>query len=142
MPFEPPDYAAALRACVCGYSGAHERAVLRTPEVFEFYSRLFVDDSLPAAAQPLINCVLAYFVAPMDVMPEETLGPFGLLDDLFVAAHTYRLLQRNLVPSDRLEAAWQADGDLDDVMAEVYTESRAAVGKDRKAILRMAGLSR
>jgi hypothetical protein len=48
----------------------------------------------------------------MDVMPEETLGPFGLLDD------------------------------LDDVMAEVYTESRAAVGKDRKAILRMAGLSR
>jgi uncharacterized membrane protein YkvA (DUF1232 family) len=116
--------------------------VLRTPAVFDFYARLFVDERLPQGARQLVNGVLAYFVAPMDVMPEELLGPFGLLDDLYLAAHTYRLLQRNLVPSEVLVDAWRAEGDLDEVMAEIHTESRSAVGKSRKAILRMAGLAR
>lgn len=142
MAFEPPDYAASLRQCVHGYVGAHQAAVLRTPEVFELYARLFTDERVPAAAQHLINAVLAYFVAPRDVMPEETLGPFGLLDDLFLAAHVYRLLQRDLVPHHVLREAWHGAGDVDEAMAAVYSESRGAVGKQRRAVLRLAGLSR
>ena len=142
MAFEAPDYAASLRECVRGYRGAHQRAVLRTPDIFELYARMFVDQRLPHAAQPLVSAVLAYFVAPRDVMPEEALGPFGLLDDLYVAAHAYRLLCRDLVPAEVLADAWHGEDDLDEVMAEIHSESRAAVGKQRRAILRMAGLAR
>lgn len=141
MAFEPPDYAMSLCKCVEGYEGAYQRSVLLAPQVFEFYAALFADERLPAAAQPLVNAVLAYFVAPHDAMPEATLGPYGLLDDLFVAAHTYRLLKRNLVPMEVLIDAWQIDEDLDEVMSEIYTESRTAVGKHRRLILKMAGIA-
>jgi uncharacterized membrane protein YkvA (DUF1232 family) len=141
MAFEPPDYTLALCKCVEGYEGAYQRSVLLAPQVFAFYAALFADERLPAGAQPLVNAVLAYFVAPHDAMPEAILGPYGLLDDLFVAAHTYRLLNRNLVAPEVLKDAWGIDEDLDDVMSEIYTESRTAVGKNRRLVLKMAGIS-
>jgi uncharacterized membrane protein YkvA (DUF1232 family) len=159
VPFEPPSYVASLRACVDGYDGAHREAVLRAPDVFAFFARLFEDPELPSGARPLVSAVLAYFVVPNDVLPEEDLGPFGLLDDLYVAAHVYQLLRREL-PGAVLETAWQKrgrapaksirgrpstlpgdDDDLEEVMALVRSESRAAVGKQGRAALKLAGIS-
>jgi uncharacterized membrane protein YkvA (DUF1232 family) len=133
------EYGDSLRDFVQGYTGAHERAVLRAPEVYEFFAHLFADDRVHRDARQLVNGVLAYFVAPGDVLPEEDLGPYGLLDDLFVATHAFRLLRREL-PDEVILAAWTGDGDLDDVFNLVHTESRAAVGKKSRDALRMAGL--
>jgi uncharacterized membrane protein YkvA (DUF1232 family) len=156
--FEPPSFADALRQCVHDYDGAHSAAVLRAPDVFELFARLFAEPDLPDHARPIVNAVLAYFVVPHDVMPEDDLGPFGLLDDLYVAAHAYQMLRREL-PDELLARAWRrrgksppnsirkrgpkdddADGDLDEVMAEIRTQSKAAVGKLGRAALKMAGL--
>lgn len=158
MPFEPPNYLASLRACVDGYDGAHREAVVRAPDVFAFFSRLFQDPDLPASARTIVNGVLAYFVAPHDVLPEEDLGPFGLLDDLYVAAHAYQVLRREL-SGEQLETAWRKRGraaansirgrpttqsgedeSLDDVMALVRAESRTAVGKLGREALKLAGV--
>jgi uncharacterized membrane protein YkvA (DUF1232 family) len=84
--------------------------------------------------------VLAYFVVPDDVLPEAELGPYGLLDDLYLAAHVYRMLRRQL-PRDVLEDAWSEDDARDHVMDVVYAESRGALGKLRKDVLRVAGLT-
>ena len=152
-------FADALRACVRDYDGAHSAAIKRAPDVFELYSRLFAEPELPDHARPIVNAVLAYFVAPHDVMSDEELGPFGLLDDLYVAAHAYQLLRREL-PGELLDKAWKRrgrsppasipgrrrkkeddrDGDVEEVMAVIRTESRAAVGKNGRAALKMAGL--
>jgi uncharacterized membrane protein YkvA (DUF1232 family) len=139
MAFEAPDYAASLRQCIEGYHGAHEAAVRRAAEVFEFYARLFAEVDLPASARDVVNAVLAYFVAPADVLPEQDLGPFGLLDDLFVASHGFRRLRKE-VADPVIQRAWRGAGDLDDVMSEVYSQSRSAVGKNGRAALRLAGL--
>ncbi len=158
MPFEIPSYADSLRACVEGYDGAHAAAVLAAPDVFELFARLFAEPELPEDARHIVNAVLAYFVAPHDVMPESELGPYGLLDDLYVAGHAFHLLRREL-PAELVERAWRrrgkappasirgkkkkdddAEGDVDEVMATVRTESRAAVGRQAKDILRLAGL--
>jgi uncharacterized membrane protein YkvA (DUF1232 family) len=158
MAFESPSYAEALRRCVASYDGAYSSAVLRAPDVFEFYARLFAEPDLPDPQRPLVNAVLAYFVAPHDVLADDDLGPYGLLDDLFVAAHVYQLIRRE-VPVELLQRAWlrrgkspphsirgkkkkddDGDGDLDAVMSLIRTESRAAIGKQTKAALKMAGL--
>jgi uncharacterized membrane protein YkvA (DUF1232 family) len=158
VPFEAPNYLAALHACVAGYDGAHRDAVIRAPDVFAFFARLFQEPDLPQSARVLVNAVLAYFVAPHDVLPEEDLGPFGLLDDLYVAAHAYQVLRREL-DGELLESAWRKrgraaaksirgrpttlpdDDDLDQVMAVVRSESRAAVGKAGRDALKMAGIA-
>lgn len=137
--FEAPDYAASLRRFVAGYRGSRERTVALAPEVFMFFARLLVDPRLPREARHVVTSVLAYFVAPDDVMPEAELGPLGLMDDLYAAAHAYRTLRREL-PAELLRDAWQADTDIDEAMARVHTETRAELGRRSKDVLRMAGL--
>jgi uncharacterized membrane protein YkvA (DUF1232 family) len=138
--FEPPEFLASLRRFVESYEGSRSRSIQRAPEIFEFYARLFGDERLGRDARALVNAVLAYFVVPEDVVPEAEYGPLGLMDDLFVAAHCYRILRRELAP-EIVPAAWIGEGDLDDVMDQVYTECRAELGKRTKEVLKMAGLS-
>lgn len=139
MSGELRDFRDCLAELVRGYAGAYERSVLRAADVYDLYAQLFADARVEREARQIVNGVLAYFVAPGDAMPEDTLGPYGLLDDLFVAAHAFRRLRREL-PDEVIVAAWRAEGDVDEVLAAVYTESRAAVGKKGRDALRLAGI--
>jgi uncharacterized membrane protein YkvA (DUF1232 family) len=139
LEFPPPDFLASLRHFVDRYEGARQRSIRSAPDVFEFYARLFGDERVSRDARALVNAVLASFVVPEDVLPEAEFGPFGLMDDLFVAAHCYRILRRELAP-EIVPAAWIGEGDVDEMMDEVYTETRAELGKRTKEVLRMAGI--
>lgn len=139
MPGELRDFGDSLREFVQGYRGAYERTVLRAPDVYDLFAQLFADERVDREARQVVNGVLAYFVAPGDAMPEDTLGPYGLLDDIFVAAHAFRRLRSGL-SDDVLARAWRHEGDVDEVMAMVHTESRAAVGKKGREALRLAGI--
>ena len=140
MEFVAPDYRAEIRRFVHGYAGAHQAAILRAGDVFDFYSRLMMDERVRGDARNLVAAVLAYFVVPDDVLPEAELGPYGMLDDLHLAAHVFRMLRRQL-PREVLRDAWAEDDELEEVMDVVYSESRAALGKLRREVLRFAGLS-
>jgi uncharacterized membrane protein YkvA (DUF1232 family) len=139
MSFIAPDYRAEIRRFVSDYTGEYETAILRAGDVFDFYTRLMVDPRVTGEARSLVAVVLAYFVVPDDVLPEAELGPYGMLDDLFLASHVYRQLARMLEPAV-LADAWIEDDALHEVMDVVYTQSRNALGKQRKDVLRLAGL--
>lgn len=140
MSFVAPDFAAALHRFVHDYRGSRAAAIELVPDIFSFYSRLLVDPRLPKSSRTTVAAVLAYFVVPDDVLPEAELGPFGLLDDLYAAAHAYRVLRRE-VPHEVLVEAWEGDQSLGDAMALAYAETRAELGKKAKHVLRMAGLA-
>ena len=136
---EIPDYAQQLRNFCEGYDGPRAQAVSHAADVFDFFALLFVRGRLSRENQATVNAVIAYFIVPEDLYPEEQLGPFGLIDDLYVATHSYRFL-RNDIPMGDMQACWKGEGDLEDVMAEIYRECRAEMGKKGKEALRMAGL--
>jgi len=139
--FEVPDYAAALRRFVSEYEGPRQRAVRLAPDVFSFFARLLVAPKLTRSGRHIVTSVLAYFVVPDDVLPEAELGPLGLIDDLYAAAHAYRMLRREL-PEGLLFDAWVSEEtSLDEAMAVVYAETRAELGRRTKDVLRMAGLN-
>ena len=139
MEDKPPDFSESLHAFVNSYVGKRERAIHRAGVIFDFYARLFADERTPHHARQTVNAVLAYFVAPEDMMPEQDLGPIGMLDDLYVATTAYRRLRRDIDGQILLDA-WHGENDLEDVMAEVYAEARSGVGKLAKRILELAGL--
>jgi len=140
MEFEPPDYRASLARFVDGYRGEAQRAIGATGMVFDFYARLFGDARIGRTHRGLVNAVLSYFVVPEDLLPEAELGPWGLLDDLYLSAHVYRLLERE-VPREVLHEAWRGDEELETMMDTIYKETRSALGKQTKDVLRLAGLS-
>lgn len=140
MEFVPPDHRAALARFVHSYEGQAERSIRAATEVFDFYCHLFGDDRLGRSHRSLVNAVLAYFVVPEDLLPEADLGPWGLLDDLYLAAHVFRMLDRE-VERAVIDDAWRSEHDLWMVMETIYKETRSALGKQTKDVLRLAGLN-
>ncbi len=60
-------------------------ALLLVPDVFMLLARMALDRDVPSAKRALIGSALAYFLLPMDLLPELALGPMGFLDDLVLA---------------------------------------------------------
>ena len=137
---DAPDFIRLLSEFCHDYSGPRSRAVCEASNVFEFFVRIHTRMRLNRQQQGIVNAVLAYFVVPDDLLPEEKLGPFGLVDNLYVASHAYKTLRREL-PADDLRACWNGDKPLEEVMDVIYKECRAEIGKKAKDALRLAGLS-
>ncbi len=61
--------------------------LLAGPDLFVFLSRLVRDGRVPSGDKVKLAAVLAYFIAPLDILPEMLLGPFGYVDDVVLAAY-------------------------------------------------------
>ncbi len=60
-------------------------ALLLVPDVFILMLRLAIDKEVPKATRAAVASTLAYFVLPIDLLPEGVLGAAGYLDDLVLA---------------------------------------------------------
>ena len=61
-------------------------ALLLVPDVFFLLARLALDRRVPKETRALLGGTLAYFLLPLDLVPEAFLGVGGFLDDLVIAA--------------------------------------------------------
>jgi uncharacterized membrane protein YkvA (DUF1232 family) len=61
-------------------------ALLLVPDIFILLVRLALDPEVPGGARALIAGALAYFILPLDLVPEAILGPAGYIEDLILAA--------------------------------------------------------
>lgn len=60
-------------------------ALLLVPDVFVLLLRLVLDEDVPRSTRALIASTLAYFVMPVDLLPEAFVGAAGYVDDLALA---------------------------------------------------------
>ncbi|MGD8790968.1 MAG: DUF1232 domain-containing protein [Anaerolineae bacterium] len=60
--------------------------IMAGPDLFILMARLSRDDRLSQADRTKLGGAVAYFINPMDLMPELILGPPGLVDDIALAA--------------------------------------------------------
>jgi uncharacterized membrane protein YkvA (DUF1232 family) len=89
----------------------HAELLLVAPDLFHLLCRLALDKRVPAAQKAKLAAAIAYFVSPLDVVPELILGPIGFLDDLAVAAYALN----SVISAGQGEIAkelWAGDGDV------------------------------
>ena len=60
--------------------------LLLVPDVFILLARLALDRSVPTQTRTLMAGALAYFLMPVDLLPEAFLGPGAFAEDLVIAA--------------------------------------------------------
>jgi uncharacterized membrane protein YkvA (DUF1232 family) len=87
--------------------------LLVAPDLFVLLSRLALDGRVPVGAKAKVAAGIAYFVSPLDLVP-DFLGPPGFLDDVVVAAwilHTVVSELNRLDPSI-LEDHWEGEDDV------------------------------
>lgn len=92
--------------------------LLLVPDVFILLFRLFRDDRVSAQDKALLGTGLAYFIFPLDVMPEGIMGPLGFLDDLVFAAY---ILNKMLLHTDEeiLREHWSGEEDVLEMIRKV-----------------------
>lgn len=110
-------------------AGTTSEYLLLAPDVFVLLWRLVNDNRVNAKNKMMLGSGLAYYLFPLDIMPEAFLGPIGYLDDLVFAVY---LLNKMLADTDPaiLREHWSG---RDDVLASIRNVLNAAdnlVGKD------------
>ncbi|MBC8344560.1 MAG: DUF1232 domain-containing protein [Bacteroidetes bacterium] len=61
--------------------------LLLVPDMFHLLIRLSLDKRVNVKDKAILGIAIAYFVSPIDLIPEFFLGPLGYIDDLAVAAY-------------------------------------------------------
>lgn len=103
------------------------RALLLVPDVFMLLVRLALDKSVPASARMLIGGALAYFVLPIDLIPEGIVGVGGYVDDLVLAAAVLsQAFGGELEPYARRH--WSGSEDLRVVLRDIAYTAESLVG--------------
>lgn len=118
-------------------------ALLLVPDIFMLLVRLALDPEVPGSARALIGGAIAYFVLPIDLLPEGLIGGAGYLDDLVLAvtvlAHTFG---DELEPYARKH--WAGPQDVRQVISDVTGAAQGLLGAnvyDRvRALLRRRGV--
>lgn len=114
------------KGSVAGKTGEY---LLLVPDMFMLLWRLINDPRVNSKNKVLLGSGLAYYLFPLDIMPEAFLGPMGYVDDLVFGVY---LLNRMLTDTDPevLREHWSGS---DDVLATIQNVLNAAdnlVGSD------------
>jgi len=85
--------------------------LLLAPDFFYLLVRLMTDKRVPLKAKLKIGVVIAYYLSPLDIIPEALLGPIGYSDDLVLAVWSVNSLLHS-VDRQVLVENWPSDADL------------------------------
>lgn len=86
-----------------------------------------------------INSAIAYYVIPNDVIPEEIYGPYGYIDDIFVAVYVLRRIA-DIHGYNFLQDVWRPNNDVKEVMDDCYDHSLELLEDKVYPILSYCGL--
>ncbi len=73
--------------------------LLLAPDLFHLLAKLALDKEVPNVEKAKIAGALAYFISPIDLLPEALLGPIGYLDDVALAAYVINSVMHNCDPA-------------------------------------------
>lgn len=139
------DFYKHLRAKVRAWSqkqgkglGATGELVLLAPDFFHLLCKLLLDGRVPAAPKAKLGVAIAYFVSPIDLIPEAVVGPIGYVDDVAVAAYALHSIIDEATPAVVREH-WAGEEDVIKVIAHVLDIAKSIKGLSFEAIFGKKG---
>lgn len=114
------------KGTVAGKTGEY---LLLAPDVFVLLWRLINDSRVNAKNKVMLGSGLAYYLFPLDIMPEGFLGPVGYIDDLVFGVY---LLNKMLTDTDPqiLREHWSGSDDVLDSIQKVLAAADNLVSSD------------
>ncbi|MTI49657.1 MAG: DUF1232 domain-containing protein [Firmicutes bacterium] len=64
----------------------YSKYLLLVPDFFYLLCKLTLDKEVPAKSKALLASAIAYYISPVDFLPEALVGVLGFVDDLALAA--------------------------------------------------------
>ncbi|MEE4260535.1 MAG: DUF1232 domain-containing protein [Bacteroidales bacterium] len=84
--------------------------LLLVPDFFYLLIKLATDEGVPSHEKAKLILAIAYFISPIDILPEAFLGPLGYLDDLALSAYVLNGIVNKVSP-EIVQKYWAGEGD-------------------------------
>lgn len=101
--------------------------ILAGPDLFMLMVRLSQDDRVHQAEKVKLAGAVAYFINPLDFVPELLLGPVGLVDDVALAAFVLHDVLESTDPA-LVREHWEGDADILDLIRQILAVADKMVG--------------
>ncbi|WP_445480719.1 YkvA family protein [Lysinibacillus irui] len=111
-----------------GKSSKFTPYLMFVPDLFHLLVKTLTDAGVDKKSRTLIGASIAYFILPLDLMPEGLLGFGGYLDDIVLATFVVNTIINKLGP-DVVEKHWTGDDKLLHVLQKVAEVSDEVVSK-------------
>ena len=101
--------------------------LLFAPDLFYTLVKLMTDPDVPTAKKVKVGAAIAYFVSPIDLVPEGVVGPVGYIDDIVLAAYVLNDII-NDVSEDVVKRNWPGDDDVLEVIKKILDVASNILG--------------
>ena len=101
--------------------------ILAAPDLFMLLARLSRDEQVSRRDRAKLGGAVAYFVNPLDFVPEIILGPAGLVDDIALSALVLHQVLENTDPAVVREH-WEGDTDILELVRQTLAVADSMVG--------------
>jgi uncharacterized membrane protein YkvA (DUF1232 family) len=119
-----------VRDWVEGNGAGHRYAeiILLAPDLLHLLIRLSLDDRIDGRSKAKVAAALAYFISPIDLVPEALLGPIGYTDDIAVACLALNGILNEEGNREVAREHWQGDEQLIVVIQRVLGLAHEMLG--------------
>lgn len=101
--------------------------ILLAPDLFHLLCKLTIDKDVNVSDKAKLGIAIAYFVSPIDLIPEGLFGPLGLVDDIGIAAFVLSGIINNTDP-DVIKRNWAGEGDVLEIIQQVLKIADEMIG--------------
>jgi uncharacterized membrane protein YkvA (DUF1232 family) len=116
-----------MRERLRGATGKYAELLMAAPDLLHLLCKLAVDREVAARDRIKLVAVIAYFVLPLDLIPEAIAGPFGYADDIALTAYVLNQLINKTSPVLVLRH-WAGDGDVLKLIRRILAVADQMVG--------------
>jgi len=102
--------------------------LLFVPDIFHLLIKIVADPAIDTKSKSLIGATIAYFIFPMDVLPEGIFGFGGFLDDIMLATFVLNMMINKLGP-EVIEKHWTGDEKLLVILQKITDTSNEILNK-------------
>ncbi len=101
--------------------------LLFAPDLFHLLCKLMLDKEVMIADKAKLAAAIAYYVSPLDFIPELVLGPVGFVDDIAIAAYVLNSLVNNSDP-EIVRRHWAGEEEVLEVIKRILNQADRMVG--------------
>lgn len=101
--------------------------VLLAPDFFHLLCKVVLDPRVSGREKAKVGGAIAYFMSPLDAVPEGLFGPAGYVDDVALAAYVLNSVLESAGP-EVLREHWAGDGDVLEQIRSVIKVADKLVG--------------
>jgi len=101
--------------------------ILVAPDLFHLLCKLTADSKIPSNKKLKLVAGIAYFISPIDLLPEAFLGPIGYLDDIAVTAYILNDIINEVDPQI-VRNHWAGEQDILDLVKTILANADKMIG--------------